>query len=150
MPKGSNIKKGMRPGGRARGTVNRATLEKVIRAEMQTADAKARGLKLAVDVLQDYMHIFHREAEKYRPSEKMRGVKSTPREKKFLTYAKLTVDTANDLAAFQSPKFKAIQVIAPPPVQNQNQLPAPGSNVVTIDDPVAMARVYQQRMKQVR
>ena len=70
-----------------------------------------------------------------------------PDESKFLRYAELTVTTAKALADFQSPKFKAIQVMAPP----ANPLPpAKDGKVIAIDDPVAMARVYQNMIKTVK
>lgn len=56
------------------------------------------------------------------------------------------VYTLNALADFQSPKFKAIAVMAPAPAPP----PEKRDNVVQIDDPVALARVYQRRITAVR
>lgn len=52
-------------------------------------------------------------------------------------------------ADFQSPKFRAIAVVAP---QQQQVLPPPieGDNVVRLDDPQALARVYQRRVTAAR
>ena len=52
----------------------------------------------------------------------------------------------NTLADFQSPKFKAIAVMAPPPAPPVERR----DNVVQLDDPVALARVYQRRITAAR
>lgn len=160
MPRGSNVQKGQRNGGRQKGTPNKRTTERLeqeriaLQAQREVDRARQANTKLGKDVLEEFMKLFAGMAAASQPIPV--GVASPPGhradEKKFLIYAKLTVDTATALAAFQSPKFKAIQVFAPPPTP----LPAPtpagpdGSNVITIDDPVALARVYQRMVKQVR
>lgn len=148
MPKGSNVKKGMRPGGRKAGTPNRRTTEAAEAARVQVQQSVQRGLKLGKDMLEDYMMAFHNLAVMYQPLPD--GVPIPPGHQpdpeKFKDWGMLVVQTAKALADFQSPKFRAIQVMAPPP----EQLPRPDGNVVTIDDPIAMARVYQRTMKQVR
>src|SRR6185295_15957865 len=49
---------GARPGaGRKPGTLNKATIERALRAARQVADAKAAGRKLAVEVLDECMHL---------------------------------------------------------------------------------------------
>ncbi len=157
MPRGENIKKGMRPGGRSKGTPNRSTTERLEReriaqqAQHEVDRNRQANTKLGKDVLEEFMRLFAGMAAAYQPlPEGMAPPPGrTPNETKFLIYARLTVETARDLAAFQSPKFKAIQVMAPPPTPLPAPAPADG-NVVTIDDPVAMARVYQRMIKQVR
>jgi hypothetical protein len=50
--------RGRKTGGRKRGTRNRATVERALIAERTAADAKGAGRKLAVEMLDQYMHIF--------------------------------------------------------------------------------------------
>lgn len=147
MPKGSNIKKGMRPAGRRKGTPNKRTTELVERAKLQTEEAQRRGEKLGVDVLKEFMLLFAGIAASHQPLPPgMQVPGRTTDEAKFLTYARLTVDTAKALADFQSPKFRAIMVQAPAPIEPSRTV---DGNVTQINDPVAMARVYQQMVKRI-
>ena len=156
MPRGSNIKKGMRPGGRSKGTPNKRTLERIEEARIAVENAKGAGKKLAKDVLEEFMHLFAQMALAYQPATpgmvRAPGPKGRAKgdEAKFQIYSKLTVDTAKALADFQSPKFRAIMVSAPAAGAGELGQPVVGrqGNVVTIDDPVAAARVYARIMKQ--
>lgn len=154
----AKVKKGQRFGGRSKGTPNKRTTEMVERARIEAENAarghargRAEGLKkLGKEVLEDFMHLFAGMAATYQPLPP--GVVAAspgrePNEDKFLIYAKLTVDTARSVADFQSPKFKAIMVTAAPP---ENPPKHVDGNVIPIDDPVALARIYQRRIKQVR
>lgn len=148
-----------RYGGKKKGTLNKATVERleserVARQAQQEVDkARRAATKLGKDVLEEFMKLFAGMAAQYQPLPVGMAVPAgrAPDEAKFLTYAKLTVETARDLAQFQSPKFKAIQIVAPPPSPAAT---APtidqAGNVVQLNDPVAAARVYQNMMKQVR
>lgn len=148
MPKGSNIKKGMRPAGRQKGTPNKTTTERAELARLQNEESRRRGVKLGKDVLEEFMLLFGGIAASYQPLPV--GAASPPGhvvdEEKFLTYARLTVDTAKALAEFQSPKFRAIMVTAPAPDPPPRVI---DGNVTQLKDPVAMARVYQQMVKRV-
>lgn len=147
--------KGHKTGGRQRGTANKRTLEAVERervarqAQQEVDKARQANTKLGKDVLEEFMKTFAGMAAYHQPVPE--GVAAPPGRKpdeaKFLTYAKLTVETARDLANFQSPRFRAIQLMTPPA---NPLLPAKDGNVVTIDDPTAIARVYQNMVKQVR
>lgn len=150
MPRGSNIKKGQRPGGRKKGTPNRATVQKVEEARVAVEQSKGRGVKLGKEVLEDFMMQFASMAAVHQPMDNTVMPKGkTPNATKFLTFAKLTVDTAKALADFQSPKFKAIMVQS---TGDQSQKPTAhqDGNIITLDDPIALARVYQNRIKAVR
>lgn len=147
MPKGSNIKKGMRPGGRQKNTPNKATTERAELARLQNEESRRRGIKLGKEVLEEFMLLFAGMAASHQPLP--RGVVRpghVEREEKFLTYARLTVETAKALAEYQSPKFRAIMVTAPPPEPPARTI---DGNVTAINDPVALARVYQQMVKRV-
>lgn len=125
--------------GRARGTKNRATIEKErIAAEIAArtvADARVAGRKLGKDILDDFANLFYSMAAKFQanlPND----------EDKFLRYAGLAVDCAHKLAPFQSPTFRAVAIVAPAP-----QDVRPGAvidNVIPLNDPIATARVYRR------
>lgn len=157
MPRGSHVKKGSRNnGGREAGTPNKATIERAEIARMQNAQSQARGLKLGKDMLEDYMMAFHAQAARYQPLappqdqeeiDRRTRLGITPDPAKFQEWGMLVVTTAKALAEFQSPKFRAIQVVAPAATREPKTIEG---NVVRLDDPVAMSRAYQRLVKQVR
>lgn len=144
MPRGA--KPGQRRGGRAKGTPNKATIEKAIIAEQIVTRATMEGRKLAKEVLDEFMTVFAGMAATHQPLPPGTPIPPGrhPDLDKFEKYARLTVETAARLAPYQSPTFKAITVIAPPS-QPPQQLPGSG-NVISIDDPDALARVYRMRV----
>jgi hypothetical protein len=155
MPKGSNIKKGMRPGGRSKGTPNKVTVQRVETARVELERARGRDVKLGKDVLEEFMMLFAGMAAAHQPLPA--GMPPppgrTPDETKFLTYARLTVDTAKALADFQSPKFKAIMVAMQPGAGGDQKPPEDflrSENIIHLKDPTAIARVYQRMVKSVR
>jgi len=160
MPRGSNVTKGMRIGGRQKGTLNKRTQERIEQDRIhQQAQEAANAVahktkKLAKDVLEDYVQAFAGMAAVHQNRIALAFQQQTEPSKAdiegFEKWGGMTAKYAGDLAAFQSPKFKAIQVMTPPPSLDPPK-PRPGDdNVVTIDDPVAMARVYARMVKQVR
>jgi hypothetical protein len=105
---GPGPSKGERRGGRAPGTPNRATVERLIEAERANAVAQKERRKLGKEILDDFMQLFARMAAFYQPTPPSAAVKNpNADETTFLIYAKLAVDTAYKLAEFQSPKFRA-------------------------------------------
>lgn len=149
--------RGHKTGGRSRGTANKATIEALEReriaeqARKEANKAYAANVKLGKDTLEEFMIIFATQAKFYQPvlPGQPKPKDRRPNETKFLTYAGLTVKTAKDLADFQSPKFKAIQVVAPQPNPHGNEPRQIEGKVVSIDDPVALQRTYQRMIKQV-
>ena len=138
-------KPGERRGGRQAGTPNRQTVEKLEQARLHVENARGAGKKLGKEILEDFMHLFAGMAATYQPLPA--GVvdeRRSPDEDKFLVYAKLAVQTAKDLADFQSPKFKAIMVQGTIDVPSQGTSRTEGDNVVTLNDPIALARVYKR------
>lgn len=110
---------GARPGaGRPKGSRGKVNIQKALRAELTTAEAKASGRKLAIDVLEDFMHLFAGMAAVYQPLPP--GVAAapgrTPDEERFEKYARLTLDFASDLAKYQSPTFGKVMLIPPPDI----------------------------------
>jgi hypothetical protein len=109
MPNG--VKPGERRGGRKKGTPNKATRERALLAKRVLEEQRGQpGRKLAREVLDDFMHLFTGMAAVYQPLPPgaVPGAHQQPDERKFLEYAKLAIDTAAQLAAFQSPKLKAV------------------------------------------
>lgn len=154
MPKGtgrgSGNPKGVRLAGKRKGIPNRTTFERAEIARVEIERAKGRNIKLGKDILEEFMLLFADIARQHQPfpagAEIPKGHKVD--EAKFLTYAVLARDTARDLANYQSPKFKAIMVSVSPDKTPEESIS--GANVVTIDDPVALARVYQRRIKSIQ
>jgi len=110
MPRG-----GARPGaGKKKGSFDRATLERELAAAQQQlvelTKKRETGRKMAVDVLDDIMHLSMGLAAKHQPLEanEIAGPGRDPNDEKFHRYLELTVDTASKLANFQSPKFKSV------------------------------------------
>jgi hypothetical protein len=106
MPRGA--RPGERRGGRVKGQPNKTTVERMRRAELDVAAARARGEKLGKEVLRDYMLIFQERAERYRKP-------PHADEAKFEKYAQLAVDCARWLAPYESPTFRSIAVMPAPP-----------------------------------
>lgn len=156
MPRGDHVKKGMRYGGRQKGTPNKKTTERVEaeriarQAQAEVDKAAIAKVKLAKDVLEDYVGAFHNMAAYYQ--NRVAAAFAAGREPTaadiaaFEKWGTLTAQTAKNLAEFQSPKFKAIAIAAPPP--SPNVPTADPAKVVDITDPVKLARVYQQLVKQ--
>jgi len=117
-------------GGRPPGAKNKSTLErerreqlererlalldgaKADQAEQALVAAQARGVKLAKDVIQDFMRLFAGMAATYQPLPP--GQEIPPGkivdEGKFEKYAALAVDAAARLAPFESPRYSAVLV----------------------------------------
>lgn len=109
MPRG-----GARPGGgKRKGQWDRATLEAELAAAQQQlvelSKKRQAGRKLAVEVLDDIMHLAMGLAGKHQPltSNEIAGPGREPDEAKFDKYLSMTGEFAGRLANFQSPKFKS-------------------------------------------
>lgn len=135
MPRTGNppvTPKGMRYGGRKRGTKNKKTVERelieerekgarIAAAEMKAADYAGR--KLAKEVLDDFMQLFAGMAATYQPMppDALIPPGRQPDEERFEKYGKLAVQCARDLAPYQSPTFRAIMTAPPPPDPGDGQ-----------------------------
>lgn len=107
---GKGSPKGVRQGGRQKGTPNKASIERALIAQRIAQEQRGKpGRKLAREVLDDLMHTFLGMAAQHQPLPHgvvpMNGQQPDP--VKFVEYAKLAGDFAAELAPFQSPKFKA-------------------------------------------
>lgn len=127
MPSGA--RPGERRGGRPKGGRNKSTIERLERAALDARGkeaekaiiaGRATGTKLAKEVLEDFMHLFAGIAGTHQPYPPTQPQNVNYDEDKFERYAKLTIDTARELAKYQSPQFRAI-VVAPAPDANKGQ-----------------------------
>jgi hypothetical protein len=161
MARGDNFKGG-KVGGRRKGSLNKRTLEAMEEAqirEQMRGDAilaKCDGRKRAKEVLEDWMLIFQNVAAPYKEEvyQAIKAGRPIPAAAldELERWGTLTSDTARALADFQSPKFRAVQVSAPP-TEAQQATPVQlndDSNRKLLNDPVALTRFYQQSMKRVR
>lgn len=153
-------KKGERPAGRSKGTPNRVTVEAAEIARISNEQAKARGVKLGKEMLEDYMMAFHNVAATYqnRIAQALQAQQaglngSGPAQADidaFKDWGGLVVSTAKELAKYQSPTFRAIAVVAPPPGSEKSAPVISADNVITIKDAQALSRVYQNMVRQVK
>lgn len=133
MPRGAKPGE-RRGGGRKPNQRNRATLQREQLAEhMKIAEAEIEemraGKKMAKTVLEEFMVMFSGLAAAFQPlgtgpsgtvtAADMEAWAGSKREGAFERYAKLAMKTASDLADYQSPKFAAVHVAAPPPERGQ-------------------------------
>src|SRR5262249_32746608 len=79
---------------------------------------------LAVDVMNEFMHLFRRKAYEVMPEPTIDGVETNDKASPvdFERYAGITCELAKQLANYQSPKLRAIAVVAPPPPVNPEDL----------------------------
>jgi hypothetical protein len=126
MARGSKPGEGNRGGGRKKGQVNKATIEKAALAEriMQEAGPKP-GRKLGKELLEEFATMFAGLAASFQPVPAVSGAPLSAtdmeawaksyKEPLFEKYAKLAAKCANDFADFQSPRMGTVQVPAPAP-----------------------------------
>lgn len=156
MPRG-----GKRPGsgsprgprGPQRGTIIQREAnnirEQAEAAALAAEKARNAGKRLAKDVLEEFMLLFAGMAATHQPLPPGMPVpvNRQPDEAKFEKWARLAGWFASELAPYQSPTFKAVAIMAPPP---QPTAAERGTNVIALDDPVALARVYARRVQAVK
>jgi hypothetical protein len=68
-------------------------------------------------------------------------------EPQFLRYAGLAIECAKAIAPFQSPTFKAIEVVPAPPRLEPATF---DGKVINTKDPVVLADIYRRMVTQVR
>jgi hypothetical protein len=141
---------GERRGGRQKGTLNKSTVKNLRAAEHAIVEAHQSGKKLAKEVLEDFMHLFAGVAASCQPLPEGASapVGHKTDEVRFERYARLAIEAAKELAKYQSPTFKAVAVMLPPP-QNPNAGAEGAKNVIRIDDAETLVRVYKSRIASV-
>jgi hypothetical protein len=139
---------GPRPGGgRPKGLKNRATIEREINAAQVIDRARKEGRDLAVTVLERLMNVAEKIAVETRPQAAGGAPNKNGDWDRFGEWFDRTAYCAEKLANYQSPKLRAVQVFAQ--TLEPAQRPTDGDNVVVLDDPVAIARVYANMVKRV-
>jgi hypothetical protein len=151
--------KGKKTGGRERGSLNRRTLEKLAEVAREAQDVRTGGKKFAKEVLDELMATAMSfaareqrrildEEEATDPDGTPRGVASQETYDRFWIAMNAAGTFAKALAPFQHPTFRAIAVVPP-----AAEPPAPKTiegSVVNLNDPIAVARIYQQMVRAVR
>ncbi|MHB8272699.1 hypothetical protein [Bradyrhizobium sp.] len=145
--------KGQRFGGRPKGAKNKATIEREVNAAQVIDRARKEGRDLAVTVLERLMNVAEGACGLNRPvpaKDLAAGAKENPDGDwgRFGEWFDRTAYCAKELAKYQSPQLKAIAVMEAPQVV----APVPhraGDNVVYLDDPAALGRVYSQMVKRI-
>lgn len=151
--------KGQRFGGRAKGVPNKSTIERLQRekiAEQVAADlgkpeaaraiarVMSRNRVLAKDEIEDVIPILKGIVAKFQEPVMGAGVvlaeslKDDKGWSRFKDWLELYIETCFKLAEFQSPKYRAIAVVANPPDPAKSN-----DNVIRLNDPVGAARVYR-------
>lgn len=145
--------KGQRGGGRARGTPNKATIEKNLMIAQQLAvKAGEKKKPLAKEVLEDFMHLTAGMAAFYQPSHPDQLPNRHANEDKFWQAALACKEFAKALAPYQSPTFKAIVGMPsmPPPDTGKPDPKQIEGNVVDITDAATLTKIYRSRITSVR
>lgn len=131
-------------GGRTAGTPNRSTVERALRAARQVAEAKASGRKLAVDVLDECMHLTMGMAAEFQKA--AGGPMPLPADwDKFWQCVDAAIESAGKLAKYQSPTMKAVEhrmTVTPvlvPTIEGSAQ-------VISLNDPNVKIRAYQRML----
>ena len=135
-------------GGKRKGQWDRATLEAELAAAQQQlvelSKKRQAGRKLAIEVLDDVMHLAMGLAAKHQPLNQgeveIKGQRE-PDDGKFVQYLELTIDTAGRLANFQSPKFKSTTIS----IETRTGMPADGmTSMIAPARRVSAAEAYRQ------
>ena len=96
--------RGKKTGGRRKGSLNKRTTERALRAERAAADIQANGRRLATEQLDAYMQIFADTAAHFREAGDL---------DQFREWAALAIEAAKALAPYQSPRLTAVAIGAP-------------------------------------
>ena len=133
--------------GRKFGSKTKATVEREERArlerqakeaEREKSIAERKHIKLAKDVLEDYMVAFGAIASVFQNKvveSLQKGLTPSQSDvEAFERWGRMTVDTAAKLADYQSPKLKAVMVGLPPPSPNGPMVDVTPENVRKLPD----------------
>lgn len=138
--------KGVRLTGTRLGVPNKKTQQHIREAGKRVAEARKLGRKQAVDVLDDLMNTAMAMAAKYQPATS----DHLPRDDaKFLQWIQTAGLFAKNLAEFQTPKFRAVMIQTPPSLGDAEITIDQKGNILEIDDPKKLARVYAQMVRRV-
>lgn len=145
---------GKRPGaGRKRGIPNKATIERALIAQRDLEAIKAAAKadperQLAIDKLEKFMNLCEGAAAFFQPRspEQLRsGIPENPNKDwdLFGEWIDRAIYASKELANYQSAKLKAIMVSSSPIIDQPRTIEGQ-SNVVALNDAVAVARLYRR------
>jgi hypothetical protein len=142
----------VKTGGRTAGTPNARTILKIEEAAGQITAIRKSGHKKATEVLNDLMQTSVTLAERYHKRIIAKGNREASEHdwERFWKAMECAGTFGKALAPFQDPTFKAIAVFQPPALPHDLPTVTKDGNVLTIDDPVAMQRLYQRMIKGVK
>lgn len=140
-------------GGRVKGSLNKRTIAKLQEASNHIGAIKRQGQKKATEVLNELMQTSVSFAARYQ----QRILASTQQDKeptkedldRFWKAMECAGTFARSLAPFQDPTFSAIKVSMPAAPMEGAVTLTQRENIVTINDPIALARVYQRMIKRI-
>lgn len=140
--------KGTYHGGRKKGVPNRSTVEKALRAAAQVEEAKKSGRKIAVDVLDDLMHLTMGMVVQFQKQSLVSPMPADQDWDKFWRCMDAAIECAGKLAKHQSPTFKAIDysLTVAPPVPEPKTIEQDG-NVVRLNDPNRAMQAYLRMVR---
>lgn len=138
--------RGKKTGGRQKGSLDKSTIEKLAHASRQVGEARKMGRKMAIEVLDDLMHTAMGMAAKYQPP--AQGADPVnPSE--FKDWLQIAGKFAKALGEYQAPRLKAIMAVQPAPIGEQPATIDQEGNILDIDDPKKLARVYASLVRRV-
>ena len=170
MP-GGGSKKGERRGGRQKGSLNKATIERLEQAKIiqqledqarqigstdkQVANLTTSKRKLPKDELEELMPIIKSGVAHFQPTPRAALARGVPENKDgdwvaFKGWLEFYAETLLKLAEFYHPRFKAIAVQMGPVAPAQPATPGDNATVISLDDPVALQRIYERRIRTAR
>jgi hypothetical protein len=144
--------------GRPKGSRSKATIEREAR-ELQALRERARGAKLrklSKDYLQDMIpqteeivQSFYRAASRVMPDDPEFSGDDYEKWRRLKEWAAFFADICDRHAAYESAKFKAIEVVPEDP-DPAKTIDGVAQSVAATDDPVQIAKQYQQLVKAAR
>jgi hypothetical protein len=146
--------RGQRFGGRQKGSANKRTVARLLTAQQEIADARKKGHKQAITVLDDLMHTAAGYAALYqtklqRWDAEQPGIEPPPElVERFWLGMNSAGTFAKALAPYQTPKIGAIQPTPPPP----DPLPGDYAKLIEgkelkIKDPIELSRIYHKLVR---
>jgi hypothetical protein len=146
--------KGLKTGGRQKGSLNKRTIARLQEASNNVGEIKRQGQRKAVEVLNDLMHIAVSFAGRHQQRLLKQEQAGQPYDatdyERFMQGMQMAGVFARELAPFQDPKFSTLKVTMPAP---EPIIPGDGAKdmgkVHVIDDAAAATRVYQQMIRRI-
>jgi hypothetical protein len=147
------VPKGTRIGGRQKGSLNKATLNKLREASEQVGAIKRSGQKKATEVLNELMMLAMNYTARHHNKLMASANANQPFDpldyERFVEGMELAGTFAKHLAPYQDPTFSTIKVTMPAPPDPVVDAGQAKGKVLVIDDAAAATRVYQQMVRRI-